>query len=136
MNPTDVIAKLSELLEKTGAAAKTFTGSAWDLLVEAQKATALAGLISAAIGLLLALTLYTLAYRMASGARKQYAKKGDMEDGSIWILMGVAGTAALFGGIDLKYVWDTLPMAIAQYRHPAAFVALEAVNRVAPAKKE
>jgi len=130
----EIIKKLTEMIEKAADVSKTFSGNAWSLLVEAQKATALAGILSSIIGIIFAISLYSVAYRLLVAAKKEYEANNNAERAGVFWRGIFAVIAIVCGACDLKAVWDTLPMAIAQYRHPAAFVALEAVERVAPKK--
>lgn len=158
MNYDELLKRLTDMLEKLGNGAKTVGDRTWSLLVEAQQATALAELISAAIGTVFGLLLVRLTWRMARMSGTYYLEArdrvracaaADREKGvgytqkyadpsgraSVLIPAMVAAIAAYLATEDARYVWSTVPMAIAQYRHPAAFVAREAVERALPPKK-
>jgi len=126
--------KISELLGDAAHATSNILPQAWKLLVDYQRATALASIVGSVFEIISACALYILSIRLIKSAAASYTKaaeerySGPMERASV-IIPGASGIiSAVIGMIIMGNAVNALPVAIAKHYYPDAFAAQQLIE--------
>lgn len=130
----DLTKKISELLGDAAHATSNVFPQAWKLLVDYQKATALASIIGSVFGIISACVLYIFAIRLIKSAAASYKKavedkcRDPVERASVLIPGGSGIIIAIIGAFVMGNATETLPIAIAKHYYPESFAAQQLIE--------
>jgi heme/copper-type cytochrome/quinol oxidase subunit 2 len=130
----DLAKKISELLDKAAHATSWTLPQAWKLLIDYQKATALASITAAVFQIILVCVLSIIAYRLIKFSAASYKKAQDerysdpVERATVVVPMLFAIMMTITNSVMMYDIMKTLPLAIAQHYYPDSFAAQQLIQ--------